>query len=109
MSKRGSGTVKRSGFVRDAAAFASPREAGAAPGSWPSASPWSLPIQPIWLDRVAVAVTGAIALTLVAAARWQLKWLPVVVLVLCGISLRLVGVGQEASDVCRRDGHTRSR
>ena len=58
-----------------------------------------LAIQPMWFDRVAIAVAGAIGLTLVAAARWQLKWLPVVVLVLCGISLRLSVVGREASDV----------
>jgi hypothetical protein len=53
----------------------------------------------MWFDRVAISVAGAIGLTLVAAARWQLKWLPVVVLVLCGISLRLSVVGQESSDV----------
>ena len=58
-----------------------------------------LAIQPMWFDRVAVAVAGAIGLTLVAAARWQLRWLPVVVLVICGISLRLSVVGHEASDV----------
>jgi hypothetical protein len=53
----------------------------------------------MWFDRVAIAVAGAIGLTLVAAARWQLKWLPVVVLVLCGISLRLSVLGHESSDV----------
>jgi hypothetical protein len=58
-----------------------------------------LAIQPMWFDRVAIAVAGAIGLTLVAAARWQLKWLPVVVVVICGISLRLSVVGHEASDV----------
>jgi hypothetical protein len=58
-----------------------------------------LAIQPMWFDRVAIAVAGAIGLTLVAAARWQLRWLPVIVLVLCGISLRLSVVGHEASDV----------
>ena len=58
-----------------------------------------LAVQPIWPDRTAVAVTAAIALTLVAAARWQLRWLPVVVLVLCGIALRLAVMSQEASDV----------
>ncbi len=58
-----------------------------------------LAIQPMWFDRVAIAVAGAIGLTLVAAARWQLKWLPVVVLVLCGISLRLSVFGHESSDV----------
>ena len=58
-----------------------------------------LAIQPIWRDSVAVAVTAAIALTLVAAARWQLRWLPVAVLVLCGIALRLAVMHQQASDV----------
>ena len=58
-----------------------------------------LAVQPIWPDRTAVAVTGGIALTLVVAARWQLRWLPVVVLVLCGIALRLSVITQEASDV----------
>ena len=58
-----------------------------------------LAIQPMWFDRVAIAVAGAIGLTLLAAARWQLKWLPVVVLVLCGIALRLSVAGREASDV----------
>lgn len=58
-----------------------------------------LAIQPIWPDRVAVAVAAAIALTLVAAARWQLRWTPVVVLVGCAIALRLAVMPQEASDV----------
>ena len=58
-----------------------------------------LAIQPNWRDSVAVAVAGAIALTLVAAARWQLRWLPVVVLIGCGVSLRLSALGQPASDV----------
>jgi hypothetical protein len=58
-----------------------------------------LAVQPIWPDRTAVAVTAAVALTLVAAARWQLRWAPVVVLVLCGIALRLAVVTQESSDV----------
>ena len=53
----------------------------------------------MWFDRVAVAVAGAIGLTLVVAARWRLKWLPVVVLVLCGVALRLSVAGREASDV----------
>ena len=56
-------------------------------------------LQPMWSDRVAIAVAGAIGLTLLAAARWQLRWLPVVVLVLCGIALRLSVMGKEASDV----------
>jgi hypothetical protein len=58
-----------------------------------------LAIQPIWPDRTAIGVAGAIALTLVAAARWQLRWVPVVVLVLCAVSLRLSVMGDEASDV----------
>ena len=58
-----------------------------------------LAVQPIWPDRTAVAVTAAIALTLVAAARWQLRWLPVIVLVLCGIALRLAVFTTESSDV----------
>ena len=58
-----------------------------------------LAIQPIWRDSVAVAVAGAIALTLVAATRWQLRWLPVVVLIGAGVSLRLSALGDPASDV----------
>ena len=58
-----------------------------------------LALQPMWYDRVAIAVAGAIGLTLLAAVRWQLKWLPVVVLVLCGIALRIAVMGREASDV----------
>ena len=58
-----------------------------------------LAVQPMWYDRTAVAVAGAIGLTLVLAVRWQLKWLPVVVLILCGLALRLSVFGHEASDV----------
>ena len=58
-----------------------------------------LAIQPWWFDRVAVASGGAIGLTLLAAARWQLKWLPVLVLIVVGIALRLSVVDHEASDV----------
>jgi hypothetical protein len=58
-----------------------------------------LAVQPMWADRTAAGVAGAIALTLVAATRWQLKWLPVVVLVLCGLALRLSVLGREMSDV----------
>lgn len=64
-----------------------------------------LAIQPMWFDRVAIAVAGAIGLTLVASVRWQLKWLPVVVLVLCGLALRLSVVGKEASDVADVTSH----
>ncbi len=56
-------------------------------------------VQPIWRDSVAVAVAGALALTMVAAARWQLRWLPVLVLILCAVSLRLSAFGAPASDV----------
>jgi hypothetical protein len=58
-----------------------------------------LAVQPMWYDRTAVAVAGAIGLTLVAAARWQLRWLPVLVLILCGVALRLSVFGHESSDV----------
>lgn len=58
-----------------------------------------LAIQPMWYDRTAIGVAGAIGLTLVAATRWQLRWLPVVVLILCGIALRLSVFGRESSDV----------
>jgi hypothetical protein len=55
--------------------------------------------QPMWADATAVGVVGAIGLTLVAAARWQLRWLPVVVLVACALALRLSVIDREASDV----------
>ena len=58
-----------------------------------------LAVQPIWRDSVAVAVAGAIALTLVASARWQLRWLPVLVLVGAAVALRLSALGPPASDV----------
>lgn len=58
-----------------------------------------LAIQPNWPDRTAIAVAIAIGLTLIAAARWQLRWLPVVVLVGCGIVLRLAMSHIESSDV----------
>jgi hypothetical protein len=58
-----------------------------------------LAVQPIWGDRTAVGVAGAIAIALVAAARWQLRWSPVIVLVLCGMALRLSVAGDQASDV----------
>lgn len=56
-------------------------------------------VQPIWRDSVAVAVAGALALTLVAAARWQLRWLPVMVLIVSAVALRLSAFGPPASDV----------
>jgi len=58
-----------------------------------------LAVQPNWPDRTAVAVAGAIVLTLLAAMRWQLRWLPAAVLVTCGISLRYSMLGLKASDV----------
>ena len=58
-----------------------------------------LAIQPIWRDDIAIAVAGAIALTLAAAARWQLRWLPALVLIACGAVLRLATFGNHASDV----------
>ncbi len=59
-----------------------------------------LAVQPLWRDSVAVAIAGALALTLVAAARWQLRWLPVFVLIGCAVSLRLSAfAGGPASDV----------
>src|SRR5215211_6352068 len=62
-----------------------------------------LAVQPIWRDSVAIAVAGALALTLVAATRWQLRWLPVLVLVCCGAALRLsalaLGAASDVSDV----------
>src|SRR5438132_875551 len=33
-----------------------------------------LAVQPIWPDRTAVGVVGAIGLTLLAAMRWRLRW-----------------------------------
>ena len=58
-----------------------------------------LAIQPIWRDSVAAGVAGIIGLTLIASARWQLRWLPVVVLIVCGAQLRIAALGQPASDV----------
>lgn len=58
-----------------------------------------LAIQPIWRDGVAVGIAGAIFLTMLAAARWELRWLPVLVLVAAGVILRLASWGVDASDV----------
>jgi hypothetical protein len=58
-----------------------------------------LGIQPIWPDRTAIAVAGALALTMIASARWQLRWVPVIVLVGCGIALRIATFHSDASDV----------
>jgi hypothetical protein len=59
----------------------------------------ALAIQPLWSDSVAAGVTFAIALTLLAALRWRLRWLPVVVLVGSGILLRVSMLAHRASDV----------
>lgn len=58
-----------------------------------------LAIQPIWPDRTAIGVAGLIGLTLLAATRWKLTWVPVIVLVICAIALRLAMFGNHASDV----------
>lgn len=58
-----------------------------------------LAIQPIWPDRTAIGVAGLIGLTLLAATRWQLRWAPVLVLVICAISLRVAMFGNHVSDV----------
>jgi hypothetical protein len=56
-------------------------------------------IQPIWKDNYAIGVTGLIALTLIACARWQLRWVPVLVVILCGVMLRWSVSNNHASDV----------
>ncbi|HXG25291.1 MAG TPA: hypothetical protein VNL94_00345 [Candidatus Binatia bacterium] len=58
-----------------------------------------LAIQPLWRDSVAVAVAGFIALTLVAALRWRLRVLPALILIGCGVAVRLSTFGNHASDV----------
>ena len=58
-----------------------------------------LVIQPMWSDQVAAAVAGAILLTILAASRWQLRWLPVIVLVASGVILRLANWHIDSSDV----------
>lgn len=58
-----------------------------------------LSIQPIWRDNYAIGVAGLIALTLVACARWQLRWLPVVVVIVCGVALRWSATNMGSSDV----------
>ena len=109
VSKRGSGTVKRPGFdADDRGCFACPRAGRSGPWIVALGIALVLAVQPIWPDRTAVAVAGAIALTLVAAARWQLRWLPVVVLVLCGLALRLSVFGRRVVRCRRRDRAARS-
>jgi hypothetical protein len=58
-----------------------------------------LAIQPIWKDNYAIGVTGLIALTLIACARWQLRWAPVIVVIVCGVALRWSASNLQASDV----------
>jgi hypothetical protein len=58
-----------------------------------------LAIQPIWKDNYAIGVTGLIALTLIACARWQLRWLPVIAVIFCGVALRWSVSNSHASDV----------
>ena len=58
-----------------------------------------LAIQPIWKDNYAIGVTGLIALTLIACARWQLRWVPVIAVIFCGVALRWSVSNIQASDV----------
>jgi hypothetical protein len=56
-------------------------------------------IQPIWKDNYAIGVTGLIALTLIACARWELRWVPVIAVIFCGVALRWSVSNITASDV----------
>ena len=58
-----------------------------------------LAIQPMWRDNYAIGVTGLMAVMLLVCARWQLRWLPVIVVIVCGVMLRWSVSNQEASDV----------
>jgi len=58
-----------------------------------------LAVQPMWPNRTAIGVAGAIGVTLLAATRWRLRWLPVAVLVTSAISLRWSTYGELGSDV----------
>jgi hypothetical protein len=58
-----------------------------------------LAIQPIWKDNYAIGVTGLIALTLIACARWELRWVPVLAVIFCGVALRWSVSSIHASDV----------
>jgi hypothetical protein len=58
-----------------------------------------LAIQPIWRDNYAIGVAGLVGLTLIAALRWQLRWVPVIVVIVCGVALRWSVSTSEASDV----------
>jgi len=56
-------------------------------------------IQPIWKDNYAIGVTGVMALMLIACARWELRWLPVLAVILCGVALRWSVSNMHSSDV----------
>jgi hypothetical protein len=58
-----------------------------------------LAIQPLWPDRTAVGVAGAIGLTLLASLRWRLTLLPVLVLLVSAAALRMSMSLHESSDV----------
>ena len=58
-----------------------------------------LAFQPMWRGNIAVAVAGALGITLLVASRWQLRWVAVIVVVLCGVTLRLAETGHQLSDV----------
>jgi len=58
-----------------------------------------LAVQPMWPNRTAAGIAGAIGVTLLAATRWRLRWLPAVVLVASSISLRWSTYGELGSDV----------
>jgi hypothetical protein len=58
-----------------------------------------LAVQPIWKDNFGAGVAGLIGVTLIAAARWRLRWIPVIVVLICGVALRWSVSSMEASDV----------
>ena len=70
-------------------------------GPWLLALPIGLvlAIQPIWPDNWGMGVALVVGLTLVASARWQLRWVPVFALILCGVGLRWAMSNVESSDV----------
>jgi hypothetical protein len=70
-------------------------------GPWLLALPIGLvlAIQPIWPDNWGVGVALVVGLTLVASARWQLRWVPVLAIILCGVGLRWAMSNVESSDV----------
>lgn len=58
-----------------------------------------LAFQPMWLGNYALGVAILIGVTLIAATRWQLRWVPVLVVIVCGLALRWSISNYEASDV----------